>query len=44
MLGLAKKPQEYPVSVHASALAAHLAYGATTEFVRRSLRRGYLSA
>jgi putative membrane protein len=44
MLGLAKKPQEYPASVHVSALAAHLVYGATTEFVRRSLRRGYLSS
>ena len=37
--GLAKGPAEYPVSKHASALAAHLVYGATTELVRRGLVR-----
>ena len=39
LLGLSKSPQEYPVSSHVSALAAHLVYGATTELVRRTLRR-----
>ncbi|HKE25687.1 MAG TPA: DUF1440 domain-containing protein [Bryobacteraceae bacterium] len=43
MFGLSKAPTEYPVSTHASALAAHVVYGVTTELVRRSLRRGYLS-
>jgi hypothetical protein len=44
MLGLSKPPQEYPLSTHATALGAHLVYGATTELVRRALRRGYLSS
>jgi hypothetical protein len=44
MFGLSKKPTEYPLSTHASALAAHVVYGVTTELVRRSLRRGYLSS
>jgi len=44
MFGLAKEPQEYPISTHASALGAHLVYGATTEFVRGALRHGYLSS
>jgi hypothetical protein len=35
--GLSKKPTEYPLSSHASALAAHLVYGATAEAVRRGL-------
>ena len=35
LLGLAKGPKEYPLSSHASALAAHLVYGLTTESVRR---------
>lgn len=34
-MGLAKKPTEYPVTVHASALGAHLVYGVTTDLVRR---------
>ena len=38
LLGLSKSPQEYPVSSHASALAAHLVYGMTTELVRRTIR------
>jgi uncharacterized membrane protein YagU involved in acid resistance len=38
LLGLAKPPQEYPLHVHAMALAAHLVYGVTTELVRRALR------
>ena len=38
LLKLSKPPQEYPLRVHAMALAAHLAYGFTTEIVRRALR------
>ena len=34
-LGLSKKPQEYPASSHAMALASHLVWGTTTEAVRR---------
>lgn len=37
-LGLAKGPAEYPASVHADALAAHLLYGFTTDMARRVLR------
>lgn len=37
-LGLSKTPDEYPIELHAQALAAHIVYGVTTEFVRRSLR------
>jgi uncharacterized membrane protein YagU involved in acid resistance len=37
-LGLAKMPNEYPLSRHLSGLGQHLVYGATTEFVRRTLR------
>jgi len=36
LLGLAKGPKAYPLSSHASALAAHLVYGVTTEGVRRA--------
>ncbi|MDQ6892997.1 MAG: DUF1440 domain-containing protein [Acidobacteriota bacterium] len=36
--GLAKPPSEYPLSVHLQSLAAHVAYGAVTELVRRLLR------
>jgi putative membrane protein len=36
--GLSKAPFEYPASTHASALAAHLVYGVTTDIVRRVLR------
>jgi putative membrane protein len=39
LLGLAKGPAEYPLSAHAYALASHLVFGATTEFVRRTVRR-----
>jgi len=39
--GLAKGPTHYPVSKHASALAAHLVYGAATELVRRGLMRAF---
>src|SRR3954454_22636250 len=38
LLKLSKAPQEYPIHVHAMALAAHLVYGVTTELVRRALR------
>lgn len=38
-LGLSKGPTEYPLNVHASALASHLVYGLTTEAVRRAVRR-----
>ncbi len=38
-LGLAKRPTAYPLSTHAYALSSHLVYGATTEAVRRLLRR-----
>lgn len=40
-LGLAKGPREYPVEVHASALASHLIYGLTTEVVRRAVRAAW---
>ncbi len=36
---LAKPPDEYPVSAHAQSLAAHVVFGATTEGVRRLMRR-----
>lgn len=35
LAGLSKGPTEYPLSTHASALAAHLVYGATIEAIRR---------
>ena len=38
LLGLAKKPTEYPLSSHLSGLGQHLVYGVTTELVRRTLR------
>lgn len=38
VLGLSKAPAEYPLSTHASALAAHLVYGLTTDLVRRGVR------
>lgn len=37
-LGLGKHPAEYPVQVHADALAAHFMYGATTDLLRRVLQ------
>ena len=33
--GLSKPSSEYPLEIHAQALAAHVVYGATTEMVRR---------
>ncbi len=38
-LGLSKSPAEYPLKDHAAELAAHLVYGATTEAVRRAVRK-----
>jgi putative membrane protein len=38
MLGLSGAPSETPVSTHASALAAHIVYGFTTDTVRRAVR------
>ena len=38
-LGLSKPPTEYPLSVHAYALSAHLVYGLTAEITRRAVRR-----
>ena len=37
-LGLSNSPLEYPISNHASALAAHWVYGASTELLRRTVR------
>jgi hypothetical protein len=37
-LGLSKPATEYPLSIHATALASHLVYGLTLEMARRSLR------
>jgi putative membrane protein len=37
-VGLSKSPTEYPLSIHAYALASHLVYGLTTELVRRAVR------
>ena len=37
-LGLSKSSEEYPLSVHAYALASHMVYGVTTEVVRRAVR------
>ena len=39
LLGLSKGPTEYPVSIHAYALASHLVYGVTAELSRRALRQ-----
>ncbi len=38
LLGLSKSPTEYPLLIHAYALASHLVYGLTTEAVRRTVR------
>lgn len=38
LAGFSKSPFEYPMSTHASALAAHLVYGLTTDLVRRGVR------
>jgi hypothetical protein len=37
-LGLSGPPSEYPLSIHAYALASHVVYGFTTETVRRTVR------
>ena len=37
-MGLSKGPSELPLSVHMTALGTHLAYGMTSEFVRRRVR------
>lgn len=37
-LGLSKSPAEYPLSIHAYALASHFVFGLTTELVRRAVR------
>jgi uncharacterized membrane protein YagU involved in acid resistance len=39
LLGLSQSPTEYPLSVHASALAAHLVYGLSTEVARKKIRK-----
>lgn len=38
-LGLSKSPLDYPLSIHAYALASHLVYGLMTELVRGAVRR-----
>lgn len=38
-LGLSKTTGDYPLSIHASALASHLVYGLTAEMVRNAVRR-----
>lgn len=38
LLGLARKPTEYPLPRHLAAFASHLVFGLTTEVVRRQLR------
>jgi putative membrane protein len=38
-LGLSKSSTEYPLSIHAYALASHLVFGLSTEVVRRTVRR-----
>lgn len=38
VLGLSGAPTDTPISTHASALAAHVVYGVTTEVVRRAVR------
>jgi len=38
-LGLSKPASEYPLSIHAYALASHLVYGLTVEIVRGAVRR-----
>jgi putative membrane protein len=42
-LGLSKPANEYPLSIHAYALASHLVFGLTTEIVRRNIRRALAS-
>ena len=38
-LGLSKPVTKYPLSVHVYALASHFVFGATTDLVRRGVRR-----
>jgi putative membrane protein len=38
ILGLAAPPTQYPLSVHANALATHLVYGASLDLVRKGVR------
>jgi hypothetical protein len=38
LLGLSKRPTEYPLSTHVYALASHFVYGLTAEVVRRAVR------
>jgi len=38
-IGLSKPGKDYPLLIHVYALASHLVYGLTTEFVRRNVRR-----
>ena len=38
-MGLDRWPDEYPLSSWANPLASHLVYGATTELVRRAVRK-----
>ena len=40
-VGLMKQPSEYPLSTHASALAAHLVYAVTVDGVRRAVRTAW---
>lgn len=40
-LKLSRPPRDYAREVHASALAAHLVYGVTTELLRRGLRQAF---
>jgi len=39
LLGLAKGPTAYPISMHAYALVSHLVFGLTAEVVRSTVRR-----
>ncbi|MEJ7624399.1 MAG: DUF1440 domain-containing protein [Pyrinomonadaceae bacterium] len=39
VLGLSKSSAEYPLSIHASALASHLVFGLTVEIVRKAVRK-----
>lgn len=39
LLGLSKHSGEYPLSVHAASLAAHLVYGLTNEITRSAVRK-----
>ncbi len=43
LAGLSQSATEAPLSTHASALAAHLVYGATADAVRRAVRAAFQS-